>query len=108
MTKERQIPHRCNPTGMFPGFEVVTQGWPASGYKSQYNQIAARYVEGDASGQGQAQITYEIVQNYEKRSQTMCGSINLTQKQAIEFAMQIVPPHIASAIAALASAAADE
>lgn len=86
------------PYGSGNGFECLTKGWPRSGWKSQHNELTARFVSRE--GAGEAQINFVITQNHEKRSQSMHGGMVLSEDQAIEFAMQIVPQYIAEAIAA--------
>jgi hypothetical protein len=91
-----------NSTG-FNGFSVVTQGWPGGGWKAQFNEITARFVDHPDRG-NEAQIQYQITQHYEARSQTMYGSISLAEDQAIEMAKQMVPQYVADAIDAAVKA----
>lgn len=93
---------KVNPTGVFPGFSELIKGWLNSGWKSSYREITARYV--DNAERKEAQINFEVVNYYEKRSAKMSASISLPEDQAIQFAKQIVPKYIADAIDAACEA----
>jgi hypothetical protein len=94
MTTANKAPDRND---SYTRFEAHSLAGPGSNYESQFNRISARFVT--RSDKAEAQLVFEVTQNYKNRTTSVIGSMELTPADAQALALAIAPPGVVLAVA---------
>lgn len=94
-----------NPIYGVLGFEQETNGFSGSGWRLKKENVQASFLEvGQGRNVRSARINFDITHCFDKRTVNMNGGVTLNEQQAIELALAIMPPELASKVKELMAA----